>query len=457
MSGQARVSGPPAISDELPTGLSDRDSVSRPKWLIRLGVERVRHNLTDPGTLLALLLIAALVVRIVWLWLPQGSLIFDENYYVNAARVLLGWAVPTGAPYVGSPIGLDPNTEHPPLGKLLIALSMEVFGDTGTGWRMPSVVAGMAALVAVYGIVRAAGETAWLGLFAVGFFAFDNLSMVHSRIATLDMMALAPVLIGAWLGLRGRWAWAGVAVAVGTLVKLTAVYGLAALLMLQALAILGRVRRERRLHLGDLRPPIVTVITYAFVFLVGLGLLDLRFTTFTSPFDHLDRMVTYGAALTRAPDAPVDPGGAINSLPLDWIVNDGQIPYLRSDVTVTADNKVVARRAIVDFEGAMNPFLVGSTAILATAFCLWLAWRRRNRLAIWALVFATANYLPYFWLAYVTHRITYLYYFLPVVPALAVAIALLLRRSRLPGVVTLGFLVAYAAGFVAYFPFRQIP
>ena len=51
----------------------------------------------------------------------------------------------------------------------------------------------------------------------------------------------------------------------------------------------------------------------------------------------------------------------------------------------------------------------------------------------------------------------YIYYLLPVVPALAVAIAILLRRAGLPRVVTCGFLVAYAAGFVAYFPFRQIP
>ena len=93
--------------------------------------------------MLPLLLVAAFVARVAWLNLPQGGLIFDESHYVNAARILLGWPVADGAHYAGSVAGLDPSTEHPPLGKLLIALSMAVFGDNGIGWRVPSVVAGI--------------------------------------------------------------------------------------------------------------------------------------------------------------------------------------------------------------------------------------------------------------------------------------------------------------------------
>ena len=53
--------------------------------------------------------------------------------------------------------------------------------------------------------------------------------------------------------------------------------------------------------------------------------------------------------------------------------------------------------------------------------------------------------------------IEYIYYALPLVPAIAIAITLLLMRSGLPRFVRWGFLGAYAIGFVAYFPFRQIP
>ena len=428
---------------------------ARSPSLPRLVFERVRQNLSDPGTLLALLLIAALVVRIVWLTLPQNSLIFDESYYVNAARVLLGWTVPAGAPYAGAPIGLDPNTEHPPLGKLLMALSMAGFGDNGLGWRLPSVIAGMVALVAVYQIVRSAGESARLALLAVGFLAFENLTLVHGRIGTLDMLVLAPILVGAWLALRGRWAAAGAATGIGMLMKLTALYGLLALLIMLALALWATWRRQRRLRLSDLRPTVVALIAFSIVTIGGLWLLDVRFSSYANPIEHLRHMIEYGADLARGVVGPGScPGN--DSYPWQWLFNECQMSYLRVDVTVKAGEKILSIYPTIDFRGAMNPILIGSLPI-AFLFTGWLAWKRRSRLAAWSIVWAAANYVPYVALALLSQRVTYLYYFLPVVPALAVATALTLRRSGLPRFVTVGYVAAYVVAFAAYFPFRQIP
>jgi predicted membrane-bound dolichyl-phosphate-mannose-protein mannosyltransferase len=418
-------------------------------------VERARDNLGDPWRVLPLVLIAAFVCRAVWLTNTGRSLIFDEAYYVNAARIILGWTVQAGDHYAGSPLGLDPNMEHPPLGKVLMALSMAVFGDNGLGWRLPSLIAGMAALGALFLIVRAAGETAWLGVLAVGLFAFDNLALVHGRIGTLDMPVLACILVGAWCALRGRWFFAGAALAIGTLVKLTAVYGLVAVLLLLGLTLLALWRRERRIRPADLRPAATLLATYGVVFIVGLTLLDARFTSYPNPIDHLRHMLVYGAALHWAHGLPSVCVGN-ESTPWQWLANDCQITYLRVATTVKVGDTVVAITPSIDFRGALNPILVGAVPV-ATLFTLWFAWRTGSPLARWSIAWAAANYLPYVVLAIVAQRITYIYYFLPVVPAAAVAVAILLRRSGLPRAVMWGFVAVYLVGFAAYFPFRQIP
>ncbi|MEO8273336.1 MAG: hypothetical protein ABI620_04655, partial [Chloroflexota bacterium] len=90
-------------------------------------------------------------------------------------------------------------------------------------------------------------------------------------------------------------------------------------------------------------------------------------------------------------------------------------------------------------------------------FTAWYAWRTRSRLAVWAIAWAAANYLPFVALALFTNRIMYLYYALPLVPAAAIGVALLLIRAGLPRPIRWAFVLAYVVGFAAYFPFRQLP
>ena len=66
---------------------------------------------------------------------------------------------------------------------------------------------------------------------ALALLAFDNLTHVHGRIATLDILVLAPMLVGAWLASRGRWALAGIAIGIALLVKLTAAFAAVAIVL----------------------------------------------------------------------------------------------------------------------------------------------------------------------------------------------------------------------------------
>jgi dolichyl-phosphate-mannose-protein mannosyltransferase len=406
-----------------------------------------------PGNALGLLLLVSVLLRVLWLNVPSGGLIFDEAYYVNAARVILHIA-PTSH-YADAVPGFDPNTEHPALGKLLIAGSMAVLGDNSVAWRLPSVVFGMLALIAVYLIARDTTKSRWLPIVVTAFVAFDNLTFVQGRIGTLDILVLAPMLLGSWLAIRRRWILAGIALGLALLIKITAIYGVGAVLLYWLLTEGPDVlRARRRPTISDVRGPVGFVIITLSIMLGGLTVLDAKLSQFPSPVDHITRIITYGAGLK----APITVGHCpeIDSKPWQWPFNDCQINYYRTDVTVKTGETVTAKYPKIEFQGALNP-LLASTIPLAALFTTWYAWRTRNRLALWALAWAATNYLPYVALALLTPRIMYLYYALPLVPVAAAGLALLLTRAGLPRPVRWGYAALYLVGFAAYFPFRQIP
>ena len=373
-----------------------------------------------------------------WLDVPSNALIFDESYYVNAARV--AWAASTRRRLnlFYAPLHLDPNFQHPESERSLILVSISAFGDNAFGWRFASAVAGMVSLIALYGIVRALGGRQWLAVTAVAIYSIETLTFVISRIAMLDMMALAFVLVGAWLGLRKHWLLAGVFVALGALVKLPGVYGLLALLAWQAVTLVPLVR-PWRIGWRALMPTAQLVGAFVVVGLVGMGLLDLRFTHYTNPFDHLVAMLNYGFSLKS--------GRSFNpqmSTPWQWLFGDGQLDLFRSV------------NGQIEFRAAVNPVLLGSLAFIVP-FGAWAAWRQRDPIAGFALVWAAAAFLPYVALATVANRIMYIYYFLPTIPALAMLAAVFLFRVPLPRPVIWTYLGAMVVGFVAYFPFRAVP
>src|SRR5438270_525311 len=100
---------------------------------------RIRSRAARPLALLAVLSVCSFGARIAWIDDPcrapcttagDHTLVFDETYYVNAARVIAGVRPPASAAhYRSAPLGDDPNAEHPQLAKLVMAGAIELFGD----------------------------------------------------------------------------------------------------------------------------------------------------------------------------------------------------------------------------------------------------------------------------------------------------------------------------------------
>jgi hypothetical protein len=194
-------------------------------------------------------------------------------------------------------------------------------------------------------------------------------------------------------------------------------------------------------------------LTFSIVFLLLLGFMDRVWVGYSNPLEHLHRIVSYGAILRR-PAGPSD----IESYPWQWLWNDTQFPYAMLERQVRAGDEVRESRALVLFRGGMNPFVLQLWP-LGLAFAGYVWWRRRPEAALGALALAwfAATYGPLCAAALVGQRMSYIHYFLPALPAVALSGSCFLLRAGLPRLVLWVYVAAVLFGFYGYFPFQASP
>jgi Gpi18-like mannosyltransferase/predicted membrane-bound dolichyl-phosphate-mannose-protein mannosyltransferase len=120
--------------------------------------------------------LGAFVIAVIGLaWPPEK--IFDEVYFARA-----------GEEYLRNVTQFE--WTHPPFTKLLIALSMLLWGglhglgDTSFGWRFLNVVTGSLECVVIYAFAKRLTGQTWLAATAAALLALDGFHYVEERIAT---------------------------------------------------------------------------------------------------------------------------------------------------------------------------------------------------------------------------------------------------------------------------------
>ncbi|MDJ1113307.1 dolichyl-phosphate-mannose--protein mannosyltransferase [Microbacterium dauci] len=137
------------------------------------------------------------------------AIVFDETYYVKDSwsQWILGyaasWPDEADARFVAGKTDIfstDPSfVVHPPLGKYLIGAGMALFGpDSSFGWRFAVAVAGTAIVLLVYLIAKHLSGSIPFATVASLLIAVDGLAIVMSRVAILDILLTAFVLLGFW-------------------------------------------------------------------------------------------------------------------------------------------------------------------------------------------------------------------------------------------------------------------
>jgi predicted membrane-bound dolichyl-phosphate-mannose-protein mannosyltransferase len=392
-------------------------------------------------------IIASAFTRLIWLDKPAGSLIFDETYYVNAARIILGLPHDPGV-YRNAASGLDPNYEHPPLGKLIIAFSMMILGDNGYGWRMPSVVLGVLSIFVFYLLMKKVSTTQAVPLLGASLLSLDNLFFVHSRIATLDIYNIAFMLLGFYWYFSDRVVLSAIAMALSSLSKITALFGVATI----AVYYIG-IELEHRLSI-DLESLLAWLerylVIYAGTFLALLAVMDMFWALYKNPFEHLSFIFSYHLGVVAA-----TPTG-IASYPWQWLLNEVKIPYLSINANIIIDGTISRMYPVVAFVGAMNPFIIYLT-LPAIVYSIYSFYSSRSKATLFYFCWFTLTYLPFYPMSIIGHRIMYIFYFLNTIPAVCAMISEMIIDQELPIWLIFAYLGAVIAGFAMLFPFKAIP
>ena len=170
---------------------------------------------------------------------------------------------------------------HPPLGKLLIALGVEIFGMTPFGWRFMGTFFGVLMLLPLYGLLKSMFGKTRVALCGATLFAFEFMHFTQTRIATIDTYGVFFILVSflfmwRWISapydepVKKTWwdlAFSGLAFGLGCASKWTVIYGGMGLAFLWLLRVILKYRAK---GLGDFGLELLGTIGLSLVFFVAV-------------------------------------------------------------------------------------------------------------------------------------------------------------------------------------------
>ncbi|MBI3841000.1 MAG: glycosyltransferase family 39 protein [Thaumarchaeota archaeon] len=395
--------------------------------------------------------------------------IMDETYYVPSALGIISGT--KCAPYADSC-----NLEHPPLAKALIAGGIAVFGLNGLGWRISNIVLGTLSVPLLFVLVYQFTRNRALSYTSSFLFAADTMFFVHSSAALIDVPSVFFSLVAFIVYFRPFRVWrvdsyvvSGAFFGLAVLSKETGVFALAAVVTYEFIQGGGGIRQGLFRVSG-----VVSSAVLAFVLVVQLY--DSSLTSAALPwfYQHVGFMLSYGSSLIAHQlncqpvtgywcKFPNSPGGP-PILPIDWLLYYAPVQYLVTTVTVGAGGAVgsTLRLVSVGYYGIANQLIVWEVFIWVP-LVVYAGWKSRragspliqdDRLGVFLVVWFLWSYLPYIALmAY--GRVTYPFYIIPALPALAAGAAYFVTREWFPRKMTIIYVVAAFGIFFLYFPVKD--
>ncbi|MDG7007210.1 MAG: glycosyltransferase family 39 protein [Nitrososphaerota archaeon] len=431
--------------------------------------------------------------------------IMDEVFYVpEGMGILAGQHCSTGN---GAPS--DCHLEHPPLVPALLAAGMAAFGEyDAAGWRVMPALLGTFSIPLLFGIAWKVSGDKKVAYLSATFLALDVMFFSQSSGGLLDIPEVFFGLAAFFVYFANLRIWkldrhvlAGVLIGVSALAKETALF-FALAFATYVFFFEGGNYRERMKTVAKVS--IVVVL----VFSVGLEAYDYALvspsaagTTYCAMngntfVQQVGYILCYGSGLTAhylecqgGPHSvgywckyPNDPGGP-PILPTDWLTYYSPITYFAVTVCPESVNGVCQGGSYqeIAYYGVTN-FLETWTVYIwvpLAAYALY-RWLKRGkgvpeaqgsepaaqqaatpaepqgmpgdvRFAGLALILFLWSYVPYLFLL-LAERVTYPFYFVPGIPAVALGAAYWTSRSWFPKWLLYVYVAMVFVFFLIYFP-----
>jgi dolichyl-phosphate-mannose-protein mannosyltransferase len=390
--------------------------------------------------------VLAIVALALYVWRlnqPSGYVLDEVFHAFTALRLVDGDKnafIPSALPPAGSG-GLLYEWTHPALAKLLTEAGIAFLGPTPYGWRIASAIFGAAGVALCFALGRVLFNRR-VGLVAAVLLLVDGLWFVMSRTAMNDIFVatfLLLVYLVFYLYLRlpepagEKFLWlTGAAAGLAFASKWSAAYAVVALGVWAVAHEFWLYRRDperdwidRAARLGAafvLLPAGIYILSYAQMFALGDS---------WAQFVELQAQMYHSDVFFQS----VVPG-----LASEWWT----WPLAHHPMQLSLVQAGTSFAAVL---GLGNP-IIWWAFVPAIVGCGWYALRERSEALLLVVVAFLAPWLPWA----VAPRGTYLYYFLPSVPAGCLAIAYLLDRVRFLRLATVPFLLVAGACFIYLYP-----
>ncbi len=420
--------------------------------------------------------------------------IMDEIFYVpEGMGMLAGQHCSTGP---GAPSNC--HLEHPPLVTALIASGMAMFGTySAVGWRVMPALLGAFSIPLLFGIVWKVSESKKAAYLSATLLALDVMFFSQSSAAVLDVPEVFFGLAAFFVYFAGLRVWkfdrtvlAGVFLGVAALAKETALF--IALAFVTYVLFFGEGRRWTRVY-----SVFKVALVVALVFAAGLQVYDSALATPQYPtfVGHVGYILSYGSSLIADKLAcqpttgywckfPGDAGGA-PILPTDWLTYYSPVEYL--GICATINGVCQSGYLAVAYYGVTNLLETWTVYVWVPLVAFGLYTFRKGskapsggesageepagggpevtveppppsrtltgdvKFAGLALILFLWSYVPYLFL-FLAGRVTYPFYIIPGIPAMAMGTAFWLSRDWFPRWLLYLYMVMVFVFFLVYFP-----